>query len=90
MTSLWELAGLQGVPRPVLERMLATGQSCRSIGGALGDAMSINVLMRVLGQALLSAGLVDAPLPDIWEKSSHVVGRMPDALYSQCGLLERL
>ena len=70
-----------------MERTLATGQSCRSIGSALGDATSINVLMRVLGQALLSAGLVDAPLPDIWEKSSLVVGRMPDALYSQCGLL---
>lgn len=90
MTSVFELAALQGVPRCVLDRMLATSQSTRAVGAAIGDAMSINVLMRVLNRALYEAGLVKAPVQDIWACSSKVAGRMPDALYAKHGLLEKL
>ena len=90
MTSLSELAGLQGLPRCLLDKMLQSSQSTRAIGGAIGDAMSINVLMRILSRALASAGLAKASHPDIWEDSSRVAGRMPDALYSKLGLLEKL
>lgn len=89
-TTLYELAGLQGLPRLVLEKMLSTSLGPSAIGGALGDAMSINVLMRVLAAALYASGLVEEGLPDIWAKSHMVVGRMPDALYSRHGLLDAL
>ena len=89
-TTIYELAGLQGLPRVVLDKMLSTSQSASAIGGALGDAVSINVLMRVLAAALYASDLVDEPLPDIWAKSHVVVGRMPDALYSRRGLLDDL
>ena len=40
----------------------------RAVRAALGDAMSLNVLMRVLGKALFSAGLlVDVPF-DPWQQ----------------------
>ena len=90
MTTAFELAGLQGVPRCVLDRMLATSQSTGAIGAAIGDAMPINILMRVLNGAVGSAGLVKASRLDIWEESSKVAGRMPDALYSKHRLLEKL
>ena len=39
----------------------------RQIGGALGDAMSQNVLQRILARVLYCAGLMPAPVADPWE-----------------------
>ena len=49
------------------------------VRAALGDAMSLNVLMRVLGKALFSAGLLDHMPFDPWQQmakdTSHCVVR---------------
>jgi hypothetical protein len=81
-----EMAALQGVPRNILDRMLATTQTPADVGAALGDAMSINVLMRILPRALASAGLIaDGQCTDIWKSSTAIAGVMPDALYLKKG-----
>ena len=46
----------------------AVGGGERAVRAALGDAMSLNVLMRVLGNALYSAGLVGEVLADPWRQ----------------------
>ena len=89
-TSLFELAGLQGLPRCILDRMLETSQTHGDIGAAIGDAMSINVLMRLLPLALDSAGLLNEPCRDVWKDSAGVFGMMPDSLYIRKGCLNRV
>lgn len=90
MTTIYELANLQGLPRAVLDRMMRTSQTLPSIGAAIGDAMSINVLMRLLPAALRAAGLVDGDYPDVWRRAHTVTGRLPDALYMKHGCLTAL
>ncbi len=46
----------------------AVGGRDRIVRAALGDAMSLNILMRVLGKALFSAGLVAAVPWDPWKQ----------------------
>lgn len=86
--SLGELAALQGLPRTILDRMRTTAQTDGDIGAAIGDAMSINVLMRLLPLAFESAGLLTQACPDIWQGASNIVGVMPDALYIKKGCLK--
>jgi hypothetical protein len=90
-TSLFELAALQGLPRLVVDRMLETSQRPNEIGAAIGDAMSINVLMRLLPLVLESAGLLNnnKPCRDIW-KDSNMLGMMPDCLYATKGRIQNL
>ena len=45
----------------------------REVRAALGDAMSLNVLMRVLGNALYSAGLVAEVPADPWRQMAKDV-----------------
>ena len=90
MTTIYELAGLQGLPRGALERMLSTGQGTANVGAAIGDAMSINVLMRILPRAMEAAGLLDGSIQDIWKGAAKVSGRTPDALYALKGCLAKL
>ena len=47
----------------------------RMVRAALGDAMSLNVLMRVLGKALCSAGLVDEAPVDPWRQLAKDAAR---------------
>jgi hypothetical protein len=70
--------------------MLKTSVTPAEIGAAIGDAMSINVLMRVIAGMLASSGLLDTdkPCTDIWKKAHQVSGVMPDALYIRHGLLK--
>ena len=89
-TTLPEVAALQGLPRSILDRMMATSQSPGDIGAAIGDAMSINVVMRVSALALASAGLLDKPCPDIWKHGHSMPGLMPDALYLKRGCLKHM
>ncbi len=76
--SLAEMARLQGVPRKAAMAMVkAADGNERAVAGALGDAMSVNVLMRLLPRALHAGGLLaDLPL-DVWRSSNPV---NPDAL----------
>ena len=67
--TLAEHGALQGLPSSAtLHMQEACNGDERAVRAALGDAMSLNVLMRVLGKALFSAGLlVDVPF-DPWQQ----------------------
>lgn len=73
-----EMGGLQGLGSSWIDRMLEV-ESSTFIGSALGDAMSVNVLSRVLARALYSAGLVPSLPTDVWARVP-AAGRLPDAL----------
>ena len=67
--SLVEHGSLQGLPHSATLHMAeAAGGEERMVRAALGDAMSLNVLMRVLGKALYSAGLVAEVPRDPWRQ----------------------
>ena len=66
-----EMGALQGLPADAVSEMLeASGNDHASLGKAFGDAMSINVLMRILPKVLFTSGLVATPLPDHWATAS--------------------
>jgi len=83
-----EMGALQGLPSQAVTKMLhVLGSDDATLGKALGDAMSINVLMRIFSKVLFSSGLVAKPLPDHWATVSALVGsgrdlKLPDALYA--------
>ncbi len=65
------MARLQGIPSSVLETMLVAAAGNKSVvGKAIGDAMSINVLMRLLPRALYSAGLLGRLPDDVWKQAA--------------------
>ena len=51
----------------------AAGGAERAVRAALGDSMSLNVLMRVLGNAVYSAGLVAEAPADPWRQMAKDV-----------------
>ncbi len=66
--SLLEASRLQGVPDEVCKTMLTAVGAEGKVGQALGDMMSINVLMRLLPRALEAAGLLSpGEVRDHWE-----------------------
>jgi hypothetical protein len=72
--SLIEHGSLQGLPhRATLHMAEAAKGDERAVRAALGDAMSLNVLMRVLGKALYSAGLVAEVPFDPWRQMARDV-----------------
>ena len=87
--TIYEIGAMQGLPRPILDQMIATNQPVTDIGAAIGDAMSINVLMRLLPPVLDAAGLLAEPCPDVWKHAASVTGVMPDALYIRRGCLKK-
>ena len=84
--TIHEIAGFQGMPSWVTDRFLQKGIAETNLGRALGDAMSLNVLMRVLPRALFMSGVLKALPKDVWEDAAETFGRrdvvMPDALLS--------
>ena len=67
--TLAEHGSLQGLPGSLTLHMLEACQGDeRAVRAALGDAMSLNVLMRVLGKALFSAGLLAQAPSDPWRQ----------------------
>ena len=61
----------------------AVGGDEKIVGQGVGDAMSLNVLMRVLPRALYSAGLIDALPFDVWSRTPPAAGILPDVLYER-------
>ncbi len=58
-----EMGALQGLPAEAITKMLdALGNDQTTVGKALGDAMSINVLMRILTKVMFTVGVVAKPL----------------------------
>jgi hypothetical protein len=79
-----EMARLQGLPSTVAREFLdAVGGDEKIVGQGVGDAMSLNVLMRVLPRALYSAGLIDALPFDVWSRTPPAAGILPDVLYER-------
>ena len=67
--SLVEHGRLQGLPHSATLHMAEAAKGDeRVVRAAMGDAMSLNVLMRVLGKALYSAGLVAEVPIDAWRQ----------------------
>lgn len=67
--SLVEAGKLQGLPSSLVSDLLRT-QTERSVGAAIGDGMSMNVLCKVLLAALTATGLVEshfAQAADPWK-----------------------
>lgn len=61
-----EMGTLQGLPKQVTSAIVqAAGGRADVAGRAIGDAMSVNVLMRLLPRALHSAGLIDTLPADV-------------------------
>lgn len=82
--NIYEIGGLQGIPKAWVDDML---EACPDdegvVGRAFGDAMSMNVLMRVLPRALWAVGLIESLPPDVWATASTSVGQMPDCIYAR-------
>lgn len=72
--------------------MKATSQTENDIGAAIGDAMSVNVLMRLFPMILESSGLsiVDRHRFDVWKDAANMHGMMPDSLYIKKGCLKNM
>jgi len=78
--------------------MLEAGEGNeRVVRAAMGDAMSLNVLMRVLSKALYSAGLDNRALVDPWRQMAKDIAKcdtrhcgprvLPDTYLEQSGAL---
>ena len=81
--NIYEIGGLQGIPKSWIDDMLEACPDEGVVGRAFGDAMSMNVLMRVLPRALWAVGLIDSLPPDVWATASTSVGQMPECIYAR-------
>ena len=95
--TLEEIGALQGIPSVLVDVMAkALGQShSAALGRAFGDAMSINVLMRILPRALRSAGLC-GQISDTWRQATEdakvnkrLLKKWPDDVYKHFAATER-
>ncbi len=73
-----EVGALQGFPKAWVSSMVAA-TSAGAVGKALGDSMSLNVMLRLLPRAALAAGLVKKTCPDFWE-DIPATGHLPEAV----------
>lgn len=80
--NLWEIAGLQGWPKPMIDDLLQNF-SKSDIGSTLGDGFSISLVMRIGGRALVAGGLIPK-FEDQWEQIP-VSGHLPDVVYKVAG-----
>ena len=90
MTSLQELARLQGWTSAAVERMLKRSNP-KTVGHAIGNGMSVNVLYRLLPRALFSAGLLKEKPKDMWKyvdfaKEHTKFKVLPDDMYKDVKL----
>ena len=85
MTTTDELGRLQGFPTWAVDKMLSTSANAGDIRFAIGNAMSVNVLVRLLPRVLHSAGLLKAKPRDIWKhmssKNAKAFKQLPDDMY---------
>lgn len=78
-----EIGRLQGFPIKTIKALQLAAPDA-DLGGAFGDAMSLNILLRLLPRVLYAAGLVRSVV-DMWGDVHQTLGRatrtMPDDLY---------
>lgn len=84
-TSVVEMGALQGLPEDAVNCMIeaadkVANSGSAAVGQALGDSMSLNVLMRLLPRVLLSAGLVTQLPVDAWARFTSTTGKLPEAV----------
>jgi hypothetical protein len=76
-----EIAAFQGMPRIITKLLLNTNPGEANFGRAIGDAMSLNVLMRLFVKLLPYVGLAtQCKLKDRWGTGMSTAGMMPDAV----------
>ena len=61
------MARLQGWTTNDVKRVMSSGGSRCQMGKALGNAMSVNVLCRILPRALYAAGVLVNKAEDVYE-----------------------
>ena len=86
LTTMVELARLQGWPTEVADRLVATKMPNKVLGKALGNGMSVNVVVRLLPRVLWAAGLLPERMSDVWKTYSKKTIKalvMPDDMYGQ-------
>jgi DNA-cytosine methyltransferase len=76
--NIHEIGALQGIPKAWVDAMLEAVPDKPTVGRAIGDAMSLNVIMRLLPRVLVAAGLLDTLPPDVWAAPPPAGVRMPD------------
>ena len=85
MTTTQELGRLQGFPTWAVDKMLSTTANPGDIRFAIGNAMSVNVLVRLLPRVVHSAGLLKTKPRDIWKrlssKNAQAFKVLPDDMY---------
>ena len=77
--NIWEIAALQGWPKPMIDDLLQNFAK-GDIGATLGDGFSVSLVMRIGGRACAAAGLVES-FEDQWELVPPSTGHLPDAVY---------
>jgi len=82
-TNIYELGAVQGFPDWIIDEYLSAASESQ-VGAAIGDAMSVNILMRVLPRLLFTAGLIKRP-GDLWKDvpETAIQGSMPQSLYNK-------
>ena len=84
MTTIHELGRLQGWHTSSIDKALDGGAKISTLGHALGNGMSVNVLYRLLPRALWSAGLLERKTRDVFKippsEAQALSGYFPDAL----------
>ena len=86
MTSTHEIGRLQGFPTWAVDNMLSTTSHPGDIRFAIGNAMGVNVLVRLLPRVSYSAGLLQERPKDIWKhfssKNAAAAKVLPDDMYN--------
>ena len=85
MTNTFEIGRLQGFPTWAVRKMLSTSAQPGDIRFAIGNAMGVNVLVRLLPRVAYSAGLLKTKPKDIWKhvssKTAAASKILPDHVY---------
>jgi site-specific DNA-cytosine methylase len=85
MTNTFEIGRLQGFPTWAVHKMLSTSAQPGDIRFAIGNAMGVNVLARLLPRVAYSAGLLISKPTDTWKHvSSKTIAAskaLPDGVY---------
>ncbi|CAJ1379292.1 unnamed protein product [Effrenium voratum] len=80
--TIYEMGAIQGWDKSWVDILLEANSSCKKLGKAFGDGMSLNVLQRLLPRALYTVNLVNKLPEDHW-KNMPKSGRLPRAVYKQ-------
>ena len=86
MTSIQEMGRLQGFPTKLTDTLLQRGAKPALLGHAYGNAMSVNVLMRIIPRVAWAAGLLGdtGMVGDVWKRMK----KTKNDFWSKCELPE--